>query len=214
VWLASSSCTSVRVSSRLKSYLDSRLPNPWKTRPLFDCQPVGCPLICGARYADTAIAPLVNAFGATQDEDASLPFRHPRDSLPGKAGQLSDVGHSVRELSIFPGSVVKGLVSISRIPAPSIASHFFFRGGGGGGAFGGTYPSVVRLLFGPGLDGAFGMASLISSVAAVAAVVLWVAGIPLLEDFLTVPVADSVVYSYSPHCFGGGGACGGVDETD
>jgi len=70
-----------------------------------------------------------------------------------------------------------------------MASHFFFLGGGGGGALGGTYPSVVRLRFGPGpgLDGSFGTADLTCSVVAVV-VALWVARIPLFEDSLTVPV--------------------------
>jgi hypothetical protein len=70
--------------------------------------------------------------------------------------------------------------------------HFFFRGGGGGGALGGTYPSVVRLRFGPGpgpgFDGSFGMAHLTSFVAAVV-VALWAARIPLSEDSRTVPEA-------------------------
>jgi hypothetical protein len=54
---------------------------------------------------------------------------------------------------------------------------------------GGTYPSVVRLRFGPGLglDGSFGMADLNFSVAAVA-VALWVAHIPLVVDSSSVPV--------------------------
>jgi len=48
-------------------------------------------------------------------------------------------------------------------------THFFLRGGGGGGAFGGTYPSVVRLRFGPGLGlvGSFGIGSLTCYVVAV-----------------------------------------------
>jgi len=48
-------------------------------------------------------------------------------------------------------------------------THFFLRGGGGGGALGGTYPSVVRLRFGPGLgfDGSFGIGGLTSYVVAV-----------------------------------------------
>lgn len=83
---------------------------------------------------------------------------------------------------------------------------------------GGTYPSVVRPLFGPGLglDGSFGMADLTFSVAAVA-VALWVARIPLVVDSLTVPVvvAESVACSCSPQFLGGGGgACGCVDGTD
>lgn len=69
--------------------------------------------------------------------------------------------------------------------------HFFFFGGGGGGAFGGTYPSVVRLRFGPGpgpgFDGSFGTRGLTCYVVAVV-VALWVARIPLFEDSLTVPV--------------------------
>ena len=96
-------------------------------------------------------------------------------------------------------------------------THFFLRGGGGGGALGGTYPSVVRPRFGPGLglDGSFGMADPTFSVAAVV-VALWVARIPLVVDSLTVPVvvAELVAWSYSPHFFGGGGACGCVDGTD
>lgn len=68
-------------------------------------------------------------------------------------------------------------------------THFFLRGGDGGGAFGGTYPSVVRLRFGPGLgfDGSFGICRLTCCVVAVV-VALWVARIPLFEDSLKVPV--------------------------
>jgi hypothetical protein len=74
--------------------------------------------------------------------------------------------------------------------------HFFFFGGGGGGAFGGTYPSVVRLRFGPGpgpgFDGSFGTRGLTCYVVAVV-VALWVARIPLFEDSLTVPVVAAEV---------------------
>jgi hypothetical protein len=69
--------------------------------------------------------------------------------------------------------------------------HFFLLGGGGGGgggAFGGTYPSVVRVRFGPGFDDSFGMADLIFSAMAAEVVALSVARIPLFEDSLTVPV--------------------------
>ncbi len=58
---------------------------------------------------------------------------------------------------------------------------------------------MVRVRFGLGLDGAFGIADLICSVmaAAVVAAVLWVARIRVSLDSYPVPVADSVADSYS-----------------
>jgi len=162
---------------------------------LTDSQPVEYALIYSAWNADGAITPLVHLFRALQDEYTRLTLKHPRYGPPREAGQLGNFGDRVRELC-----------------------HFFFLGGGGGGAFGGTYPSVVRLRFGSGpglgLGGSFGMADLASSVVAVV-VALWAARIPLAVDSLTVPdlVADLAAWSCSPHFFGGG-ACGCVDGTD
>ena len=51
-----------------------------------DCQKSNDALIHSARYADAAIAPLVHGLGTPKDEDAPLPFKHPRDRLPGEAG--------------------------------------------------------------------------------------------------------------------------------
>lgn len=137
---------------------------------LLDGKPIDNPLIHSAWYADAAIAPLVQLFRALQDEYTRLTLKHPRNGPPREAGQLGNFGNRVRELC-----------------------HFFFRGGGGGGALGGTYPSVVRLRFGPGLgfDGSLGIAGLTSYVVAVEVVPL-VARIPLAVDSLTVPVVELV----------------------
>lgn len=62
-------------------------------------QPFNHPLINSARNPNTAITPLVERFGARQNEHALFPFEHPRYCLPGEARQRGDFGHCV---NLFP----------------------------------------------------------------------------------------------------------------